>query len=115
MTIESGLIAILTLLLTIVGWFLRDKDSKQAKEIAILFMKYDALKEEVASLKLGLAKDHYVKRELDDRFSHLERAINTAFEKLGTKFDHLSSVLIAHVAKEDGWSKELQDTMNNRG
>lgn len=90
----AGLTAIL---IGLVGWLLSNKDAKQAEEIAILFKKHDDDAAALASLRIEIAKEHYLKHELDSRFQSLEQAIKESSHTLGMKFDHLAETLVAHL------------------
>lgn len=88
-------------LVGLVGYFLRQKDDEQGKKIDKLFAIHDRDVEKLAALELKIASDHYIKPELDAKFEKMEATFRTGFETLGHKFDKLSDILIAHVAKED--------------
>ena len=94
--------SILSVLVAIVGWLLANKDAKQANEIALLFKKHDEDSAALAALKLEIAKEHYLKHELDSRFQQLDATFRDGFSCLTSEFKDLARVLIAHVAKEDG-------------
>ena len=98
---DLGMFGLITLI-GIVGFFLRQKDDKQAKEIALLFKKSDENAAAHGSLRLEIAKEHYMKGELDTRFAHLERTFKEGFDTLGKKFDDLSIALLRHIDKGDG-------------
>ena len=89
-------------MMAIIGWFLRQKDEQQAKSIALLFSKHDEDAKALADLRLEIAKEHYLKHELDARFLSLETTFKNGMSDLGAKFDRLSEILIDHVTKEDG-------------
>ncbi len=90
-----------TILITVVGWLLSNKDAKQAREIEILFKKHDEDAAALAALRIEIAKEHYLKHELDDRFRSLENAFKDGMRDLGNKFDNLTGILVEHVRKED--------------
>lgn len=77
-----------------IGWFLRNKDEFQAKQIALLFMKHDDDAKALQDLRIQIASNHYVKQELDARFDRLESAFKQGFADLGGKFDRLSERLL---------------------
>lgn len=89
----------------IIAWFLRQKDSLQEKQISMLWTKHDEDAKALADLKLEIAKEHYIKSELDARFTHLEVAFKAGFDALGAKFDKLADILVAHIAHEDALKK----------
>jgi hypothetical protein len=95
---EVGIPA-LFLILGIIGWFLRSKDEAQAKQIALLFLKHDQDAEALAELKERIAREHYVKAELDTRFTRLEDAIKAMSHELGAKLDKLADAMVAHLSK----------------
>jgi hypothetical protein len=96
--LEIGIVVVISL----VAYLLRNKDEKQEKRIDKLFDLHDADSLKLTALELKIASDHYVKPELDAKFDRMENTFRTGFESLGSKFDKLSNILIAHVAKEDG-------------
>jgi len=90
---------ITSILIGIVGWLLSNKDAKQSKEIDLLFKKHDDDAAALAALRLEIAKEHYLKHELDTRFQSLESVFRIGMNDLGVKFDKLSGILIDHVTK----------------
>ncbi len=88
-------------LVGLLGWLLSNKDSKQAHEIELLFQKHDQDAKDLAELKLVIAKEHYIKAELDERFRSLDQTFREGFRELNTQFAALSAALLAHIAKED--------------
>jgi hypothetical protein len=100
MTTEIVL-GVLTLLFSVIGWLLSNKDAKQAREIEILFKKHDDDAAALAALKLEIAKEHYLKHELDARFQQLDTTFREGFDGLRSEFKELARVLISHITKED--------------
>lgn len=88
------------LLLGIIGFFLRQKDKAQGKQITALWTKHDEDAAALADLKERIAREHYVKTELDARFQRLEDAFQRGFQELGSKIDKLSEVLVQHLTKQ---------------
>ncbi len=88
-------------LVGLVGYFLRQKDAEQGQKIDKLFQIHDKDVEKLAALELKIASDHYIKPELDAKFDKMETTFRVGFETLGGKFDKLTEILVAHVAKED--------------
>lgn len=93
-----------SILIVLVGWLLANKDTKQGElivkqdeQIAILFKKHDDDAAALAALRVEIAKEHYLKHELDSRFHSLEQAIKESSHTLGLKFDHLAETLVAHL------------------
>ncbi len=93
--IQGGILG----LVSIVMWFLREKDEAQAKQIALLFLKHDQDADALADLKERIAREHYVKGELDTRFKRLEDAFTHGFTELGAKIDKLADAMMAHMLK----------------
>lgn len=101
--VQPMLIGLLTLLLGIIGWFLRQKDEAQAKQIGMLFSKHDDDAKALAELKERIAREHYVKAELDARFQKLEDAFRDGFHELGAKIDRLADSMTSHlISRERG-------------
>lgn len=98
---EIGIAGVM-LMIGIIGWFLRQKDEQQAKAIALLFTKHDDDARALADLRLEIAKEHYLKHELDARFLSLETTFKIGMADLGDRFDRLSAVLVEHVTRENG-------------
>lgn len=88
------------LLLGIIGFFLRQKDEAQGKQITALWTKHDEDAAALVDLKERIAREHYVKTELDARFQRLEDAFQRGFQELGSKIDKLSEVLLQHLTKQ---------------
>jgi hypothetical protein len=91
----------LSILIAIVGWLLANKDAKQAQEIALLFKKHDEDAAALASLRIEIAKEHYLKHELDSRFQQLDATFREGFNGLRAEFKDLARILIEHVTNED--------------
>ena len=99
-------------LVSVVMWFLRNKDEQQekqlksmgikahedndfqAKQIALLFAKHEEDACRLDQFQLQIAREHYVKQELDTRFDRLESAFAKGFSEMGSKIDKLSDVMI---------------------
>lgn len=87
-------------LVGVIGYFLRQKDTEQGQKIDKLFALHDKDADRLVTLELKIAQEHYVKPELDARFTELKFAIKESMDVLGNKFDKLSDILITHIAKE---------------
>lgn len=85
----------------VVWYLLKQKDAQQEASIKDLYDKHSADVEKLRDLEVRLAKDHYVKTELDARFDRLESTFRDGFKALGDRFDRLSNVLLAHTAKDE--------------
>ena len=97
--IKELIIPVFFIVIGIIGWFLRSKDEAQSKQIALLFLKHDAVAEALSDLMDRIAREHYVKAELDTRFARLEDAIKTMSYELGAKLDKLADAMVAHLSK----------------
>jgi hypothetical protein len=86
-------------LAAMIAWFLRSKDEAQQRQIALLFTKHDEDAAQLSELKERIAREHYVKGELDARFQRLEDAFRDGFHDLGAKIDKLTEVFLDHIAK----------------
>jgi type III secretory pathway component EscV len=80
---------------------LKELNEKLQKQIDLLFKKHDDDAAALAALQLQIAKEHYLKHELDARFQSLEHTFRQGFDGLSSEFKELSRILIAHVTKED--------------
>lgn len=97
---DLGMAGVLSMV-AVIGWFLRQKDEQQAKSIALLFSKHDDDARALSDLRLEIAKEHYLKHELDARFLSLEATFKQGMSDLGSKFDRLSEILISHMSNGD--------------
>ena len=90
-----------TTLIGIVGWLLANKDAKQGGDIDLLFRKHDADVDALNSLRVEIAKEHYLKHELDSRFQSLEFAFKDGMKELGGKFDRLTEILVENMRSNE--------------
>jgi hypothetical protein len=105
----STILSILgVLIVPVIGYLLNKKDTAQEKEIeelkktsSLLFKKHDDDVAALQALQIQIAKEHYLKHELDSRFQSLEMAFKEGMRDLGHKFDKLTDILVAHVTQED--------------
>ncbi len=95
------LAAILAFLVGVVWFLLRKKDSDQAAQIQLLFVKHDEDAKALQELRVQIASNHYIKSELDYKFDKLEVTIKESFKELSTEFHNLSAALLKHIEKED--------------
>lgn len=79
---------------TVLWWLLKNKDERQEDSIKMLFEKHEEDAKKLEELKLEIARQHYIKPELDAKFDRLEISIKDGMHELGNKFDKLSSILI---------------------
>lgn len=91
-------IAVLIGLFSILWWSVRrmvDRidtiESSAAKQTSIdlLWEKHDEDAKRLDEFQLEIAKKHYERTELDQRFDRLEKAISQGLEKLGEKIDKM--------------------------
>jgi hypothetical protein len=104
------------LLSTLVGvflWLLKNKDMAQAKEInelkiqvEALFRKHDADVAALQELRVVIASNHYERTELDRKFDKMEATFAAGFNSLGKKFDELAKTLVNHLIHEDSKKRE---------
>ena len=103
------------LLSTLVGvflWLLKNKDASQSKEIDelhqqvdALFRKHDADVAALQELRVVIASNHYERTELDRKFDKMEAAFTSGFDSLGKKFDRLAETLVNHLIHEESMKK----------
>lgn len=60
-----------------------------------LWAKHELDVRELQDLRERIAREHYVKQELDQKFDKLELAFTAGFRDLGQRFDKLSEALMA--------------------
>lgn len=93
-------IAGVALLIGIIGFFLRQKDEQQGKQITTLWTKHDEDAKALAELKERIAREHYLKHELDARFESLERSFRDGMNSLGNKMDKLTDTLLSTLDRK---------------
>lgn len=96
---ELGLAGVMVMI-GIIGFFLRQKDEAQGKQIAALWTKHDDDAKALAELKERIAREHYLKHELDARFESLERSFRDGMTSLGNKMDKLTDTLLNTLEKK---------------
>ena len=92
--------ALLAGLFAITAWLLRNKDAAQEAQIDLLFRKHDDDAARLDALRLEIARNHYERNELDQRFDRLDHTIKDGLERIGAKVDRLSDAMLAHISKE---------------
>lgn len=95
------LTCVLGIVISVIGWLLRNKDAEQASSIRLLFEKHDNDALALQELRVQIAAKHYERPELDAKFDRLDATFRDGFDKLGQKFDRLSDTLSGHISKED--------------
>lgn len=102
---------------SIIGWLLANKDKKQSEEIKaesvarekgddeieknveLLFKLHHGVDKELAAFKLEIAKNHYPKHELDQRFAELNLSIKEGFGTLSLELKEMNKSLHNHFDK----------------
>lgn len=96
---------ILSTLLAVVAYLLRQKDLQQQQQltqlegdfeeqVALLWQKHDQDAKDLSELRLHIASQHYVKTELDARFDKMELAFQQGFNSIAAKLDKLNDNLV---------------------
>jgi len=102
--VEVGL-AILGVLLTVIGYFLSQKDAKQEELIKDLYRKHEADERELTHLRIQIADGYHKKPEIDSKIEKLEKSIIEGFKHLGERFDSrfdlMAKALTEHITHED--------------
>lgn len=93
-SIVEIVLAIVSAFFIVLWYLLQQKDSKQQKDIELLWTKHDMDAKELELLKLQIASQHYVKTELDSKFDRMEETFRSGFKDLGTKVDQLTTALL---------------------
>lgn len=115
MLVELALLA-LGLIFSVVGYLLSHRDKKQGEDISRneqlneklrlehqaeiheLFRLLNSLKSEFKDYQIDMAKTHYPKHELDERFRQLTTAIEKGFEGLGITLKEMTRTVNDHIA-----------------
>lgn len=100
-TIIGIVVGVISYLLSKTDKAQEDKIAAQQESIALLWRKHDDDAAALAALRLEIAKEHYLKHELDARFQQLDSTFREGFNGLRTEFKELARILIDHVTKED--------------
>jgi len=74
--------------------------TKQRDDYIQLLSKHEADARELAELRERIAREHYVKQEMDNKFDKLERAFTDGLKDLGLKFDRLGEIIARHQPGE---------------
>lgn len=99
---------------SIIGRLLANKDKKQGEEIKaetamrekgddaikanveLLFKLYHGLEKDLSAFELEIAKNHYPKHELDQRFAELNLSIKEGFGALSGELKEMNKSLHSH-------------------
>lgn len=98
---QHTMLLIITALFSVLFWLLQMKDSKQAKQIDLLFEKHDADAEKLQALELRIAQQHYDKRELDVKFDKLERTFSEGFFTLSESVENVRTLLVQYLTRDE--------------
>ena len=74
--------------------------TKQRDDYSQLLSKHEIDARELAELRERIAREHYVKQEMDNKFDKLERAFTDGLKDLGLKFDRLGEIIARHQSEE---------------
>ena len=86
-----------TMLLGLLWYLLRQKDEKQGHDIETLFALHQKDVEKLAAFELEIAKNHYPKPELDQRFTQLDATIRGGFTTLSADVKEMTKALHDHM------------------
>jgi hypothetical protein len=91
---ELGFVG-LSVVIGVVGWFLRQKDAAQEKQLSLLWTKHDEDVKALGTLKERVDREYYAKAELDARMNQIRGEVHDGFRKLEEKFDKMTNALLA--------------------
>lgn len=74
--------------------------AKQSEETRLLWEMHHKDAGKLIDLELHIAKEHYLRGELDQRFNQLDTTFREGFKEMTREFRTLSEVLIKHIAEE---------------
>ncbi len=84
----------LFLLMSIIGYFLKQKDEQQEKQISARWAKHDEDVKMLAALKERVDRDYYAKTEADTKFQAMREEMRESFHKLEAKMDNLIQAVL---------------------
>lgn len=82
----------------IIGYLLARKDAQQEAQIKTLWEKHDEDAKRLQDLELDIAKRHYVKDELDQRFDRLENSIRSGMDSISGEVRNLRDAIMKGIA-----------------
>lgn len=85
---------------SVLFYLLRQRDERQGKDIESLFAIHHRDVEKLTALELEIARNHYPKGELDERFRQLDATIKEGFKELGTDIKSMSKALNDHLQED---------------
>lgn len=91
----------LSVLVSAVAYLLRQKDAQQEQSIKLLFKKHDEDAARLDAFQLEIAREHYVKAELDSKFDRLEQTTREGFISVSSEIKLMTKALLDHVNRED--------------
>lgn len=74
--------------------------TKQRDDYSQLLSKHEIDARELAELRERIAREYYVKQEMDNKFDKLERVFTDGLKDLGLKFDRLGEIIARHQSEE---------------
>ena len=84
------IILVLTLFTTLMAWLFQQRDAARQSEIKLLFEKHDQDAKRLEDLQLEIARQYYVKPEIDSR---LDR-ITSGIDRLSTEIKELTEAVL---------------------
>ena len=84
----------------VLWYLLRQKDSKQERDISKLYELHHADENKLHDFELEIARNHYPKNELDTRFAQLDATLKEGFKSLGADFKEMAKVLQDHLQQQ---------------
>lgn len=79
---------------------IKEQLDKQRGINELLFKKHDLDAEALNKLELSIAREHYLKHELDGRFLSLETTFKDGMSALSQDVKNLTQVMLAHLEKD---------------
>lgn len=81
----------------IMWYLLKQKDERQGKDIESLYRMHHEDASKLAVLELEIAKNHYPKHELDERFKQIDTTLKEGFRDLSSDIKHMTKALNDHL------------------
>lgn len=120
MEVQTVVMFVGGVLISIIGWFLRAKDAQQEREmqqmrehydkqIAALWVKHDADASRLEELVRHIDRAHYTREELDKRFDKLETSLTAAINSVGLRIDKLHATIELHIQRDEAEWRRLTE------
>jgi len=93
MSMEQIISGVVAAVFALLWYLLKRKDEAQERHINILFAKIHDSETKVGDLRLEIAKDHYLKDEVERRFEKLEKTFKEGFEAINMRLEKLTDIL----------------------